>query len=62
MHWLSENFSIAINSVPSLFLDPEDPRFGLVRAMWGLLIIVLLFMLVPVIQLWFSRLAKKRRR
>ena len=41
-HWISETFFAILASVPAVFTEEGSPNFMLVRAMFGLIVIVLI--------------------
>jgi hypothetical protein len=43
---LIEQFLALLSLVPALFVEPNSPNFGLVRAMFGLIIIVIIVYLI----------------
>jgi hypothetical protein len=45
-HKISEAFMAILASVPALFTEPGSPNFMLVRAMFGLIVIVLIVYLI----------------
>ncbi|HVZ54696.1 MAG TPA: hypothetical protein VG986_22205 [Pseudolabrys sp.] len=46
LHWISEKLWALVSLVPAVFVDEDDPHFALVRALFGLLLIVLVVYLV----------------
>jgi hypothetical protein len=46
LHQISEAFMAMLASVPALFTEPGSPNFFMVRAMFGLIVIVLIVYLI----------------
>lgn len=42
LDWVIEKFILVLNYVPEVIVDVDSPNFQLIRAMWGLLLLVLL--------------------
>ena len=50
MHdWIIDTYVSLINSVPALFVEPGSIRFVLIRAMFGLMILVALICVIAAI-------------
>lgn len=45
-HWISETILAVVNFIPALFVAEDSPNFMLIRAMFGLLLIVLVMYLI----------------
>jgi hypothetical protein len=39
LHWIADKIMDIVTFVPAIFVDQQSPSFGLVRAMFGLLLI-----------------------
>ena len=59
-HWLSETILAIVNFVPALFVAQDSPHFLLVRAMFGLLFIVLLVGVVAMLRSFLSTKSSER--
>ena len=46
LDWISETIWTIVTFVPALFVSEDSPNFALIRAMFGLLLIVLIVYLV----------------
>jgi hypothetical protein len=46
LDWIAEMILTAVSYVPALFVAEESPSFALIRAMFGLLLIVLFVYLI----------------
>jgi hypothetical protein len=46
LDWIVERIWAAVNYVPALFVAPESPNFLLIRAMFGLLLLVLVVYMI----------------
>lgn len=42
LDWIIEKFILVLNYVPEVIVDVDSPNFQLIRAMWGLLLLVVL--------------------
>jgi hypothetical protein len=54
-HWISEFILSIFNSVPALIVEESSPHFALIRAMFGLILVVLIVYLIamrPLRPLW----------
>ena len=45
-HWISETILAVVNFVPALLVPEDSPKFTLIRAMFGLLLIVLVMCVI----------------
>ena len=61
-HWLSGSLFAVMNYVPGLFVAEDDPKFQIVRGMWGLCLLVVAAMALPAIWNWIRRLTAIIRR
>jgi hypothetical protein len=59
-HWLSEAILAIVNFVPALFVAQDSPHFMLVRAMFGLLFIVLAMGVIAMLRPLFSSKSSDR--
>jgi hypothetical protein len=55
-HWLSGPLLAAMNYIPGLFVAEDDPKFQVVRGMWGLVVLVAVAMAAPTIWKWITQL------
>jgi hypothetical protein len=46
LDWIAEKIFAIVTAVPALFVDEKTPNFMLIRAMFGLLLIVLIVYLI----------------
>ncbi len=46
LDWIAEKIFAIVTAVPALFVDDKSPNFTLIRAMFGLLLIVLIVYLM----------------
>jgi len=60
-HWISESLLAAINAVPALFVEEGSPNFTLIRAMFGLIIILVVIFLATWLRPYCSALVHRLR-
>jgi hypothetical protein len=46
LEWIADKIFAIVTAVPALFVDEKTPNFMLIRAMFGLLLIVLIVYLI----------------
>lgn len=55
LHWFSETFLAMLNYVPALIVEEGSAHFELIRAMYGLIILVILPYLFVLAQPFIAR-------
>ncbi len=46
LDWIAEKILAIVSFIPALFVDPNSPSFMLIRAVFGLLLLVVIIYLV----------------
>jgi hypothetical protein len=59
LDWISDRLFDLVTWIPALFTTAESPTFYLIRAMFGLIIIVLIVGLFAILQPYWSGVAGK---
>ena len=62
LHWISEALLTIVNAVPALFVAEGSPNFALVRAMFVLIVIILIICGIIVLQPFWSAVARRFRK
>jgi hypothetical protein len=61
-HWISETLLAAVNAVPALFVEEGSPNFTLIRAMFVLIVILLIISLGIWLRPYGSALSRRLRK
>jgi ABC-type transport system involved in cytochrome c biogenesis permease subunit len=62
LEWMAETLLAAFNAVPALLVAEQSPTFGLVRAIYGLLLLAIVLYLVVMLRPVRSLVAQLRRK